>query len=122
MKITEPLFKWDTTITNPHMAIPHSVFQNKSKSKVKDCTNLSVLVYFAASVKSWILHQCLSVGLLLQALLSGVVFLKDRREERMERVMPAFENKELKPRGCAKHRERERKKSSVVKVFASLLP
>lgn len=65
------------------------------------------------------------MGPLLQALLSAVVLLKDRREEGMEGAADAGflrtknTNQEAVPnRDSAK----ERKKSSKGKVFASLLP
>lgn len=71
---------------------PTSTSQCLSKScKNKELHKRVSAVCFAASVKGWILHHCLSVGLLLQASLSAAVLLKDRGEEGMERaLMPAF--------------------------------
>ncbi len=66
------------------------------------------------------------MGLLLQALLSAVVILKDRRGEGMERVlMPAFLrtkniNQEAVP-NIETGRGRERRAVKVT-VFVSLLP
>lgn len=71
--------------------------------------------FFAVSVKGWILHHCLSTGLLLQAMLSGVVLLKHRWEEWVDGGSADADFLRTK-------NINQETKTKEVKVFASVLP
>lgn len=86
--ITSPS-RLDDTQGCTRQSLPHD-----SKTRVcnnKDCSSLSKPLFCGASLKGWLLHQCLSAGLLLQASLSAAEHFKESEEEGMERVLiPAF--------------------------------